>query len=87
MKRASISYIIRSYGGVSSFAKECDVSVTAVYKWLRSNSLPMKRAAEMASTYGVDRDMFYDPWSGSEQGASLILTDDETQAAVFGRKK
>lgn len=87
MKRANLSYIVRSYGGVTDFAKECGVTTAAVYGWLRSNSLPMKRAAEMASLYGVDRDLFYDPWYGSEQGASVILTDDETQSTVFGRKK
>jgi hypothetical protein len=85
MKRASISYIVRSYGGGSAFSRECGVSPTAVYGWLKANSLPLKRAVDIAALYGVSRDLFYDPWHGSEHGSSEIMTDEETQLAVFGK--
>jgi hypothetical protein len=87
MKRANLDYIVRSYGGVSAFARECGVTPGAVYGWLKANSLPPKRAVEMAAVYGVGRDLFYDPWYGSEHGRSEIMTDAETQTQVFDVSK
>ena len=87
MKRANLDYIVCSYGGVSAFARECEVTPGAVYGWLKANSLPPKRAVEMAAVYGVGRDLFYDPWYGSEHGRSEIMTDAETQANVFDVSK
>ncbi len=87
MKRVNLAYVVRRYGGVSAFAKECEVSVTAVYKWLKANSLPPKRAVEMAGIYGVDRDVFYDPWYGSIHGQSEIMTEEETERDVFSAAK
>lgn len=87
MKKANVAYIVRCYGGAAAFARECGVSVTAVYGWLKKNSLPMGRAAEMADMYGVDRELFYDPWHGTKYGPSEVMTDDETQAAVFAAGK
>jgi len=87
MKRANLDYVVRSYGGVSAFARECEVTPGAVYGWLKANSLPPKRAVEMAAVYGVGRDLFYDPWYGSEHGQSEIMTDAETQTQVFDVSK
>ena len=87
MKRANLDYVVRSYGGVSAFARECGVTPGAVYGWLKANSLPPKRAVEMAGIYGVDRDLFYDPWYGTLHGQSEIMTDAETQASVFDVSK
>jgi hypothetical protein len=87
MKRVNLAYVVRCYGGVSAFARECEVTPGAVYGWLKANSLPPKRAVEMAAVYGVGRDLFYDPWYGSEHGRSEIMTDAETQRDVFDVSK
>lgn len=76
MQRLNIREVITHLGGAHALAKKLGVTSAAVYEWGRDNSMPLRRAMEVAGMLGVDRDLLHDPWRGYGQD---IMSAEDTQ--------
>ena len=81
MQRLNIREVITHLGGAHALSKRLGVTSAAVYEWGRDNSLPLRRAMELAGVLGVDRDMLHDPWRGYGQD---IMSGEDTQRVLRG---
>ena len=76
MQRLNIREVITQLGGAHALSKQLGVTSAAIYEWGRDNSMPLRRAMEVAGLLGVDRDLLHDPWRGYGQE---IMSVEDTQ--------
>lgn len=64
-ERVRVSDLIELHGGPKAFAAFLGVSLTAVGQFRRQDTLPPKRALQVAKYYNLCADFFHDPWVGA----------------------
>lgn len=85
MTRVGIDLLIGEFGGWRAFADFMGVSQQAIGQYRRRDTLPLKRALQVAEYYNLSPEFFHDPWVDAGLKAPRA-TVEEFRAAVEGAR-